>query len=305
MKSSVKGVALITALITAGLIATLAAQSLGQRGRLLRQEQMMRQTSHRQWLVRNAFEWAAERLREDGQGRAAVDHLAEPWALAVQNMPLNRLMARVDPSIGIGSAATEDGPITVSVSISDAQARLNLLNLLEGSAPSPTWMTVFTRLFELLGLPAEELDRLVQSLVRASAGTDPRFSGAAPLMPQRADDLSWLGLSPASLDALSPYVVVLPGRLPVNLNTAGATVLQAVLDLPATAVLALLQRRQERPLTELSETGLKEKVDASRHAVASQFFEVAVRIESREQWALRGRALFLRQGDKVLLLWRH
>jgi general secretion pathway protein K len=123
-------------------------------------------------------------------------------------------------------------------------------------------------------------------------------------MPQRADDLIWLGLSPVSVSALRPHLVVLPGRLPVNLNTADAAVLQAVLDLPASAVAALIERRQARPIGSLEDSGLGERVDASRHAVASQFFEVTVRLESPQRWALHGRSLLMRQGRTVQILWR-
>jgi general secretion pathway protein K len=39
-------------------------------------------------------------------------------------------------------------------------------------------------------------------------------------MPQRMDQLAWLGLSPATVAALEPYVTLLPSRTQVNLNTA-------------------------------------------------------------------------------------
>jgi general secretion pathway protein K len=303
MKKLRSGLALLSALVTAALVAALAAQSLGYRWRLLEDEQAMRQISQRQWLMRSALDWAAQGLREDALRSPAVDHLGEPWAQPVRDLALEPWLASLGSPVQAAATDAVTGSVRLTLSISDAQARLNLLNLLEGPGLSPVWLASFTRLFTQLGLPSQELDLLTQSLLRASAGTDTNSPGPAPLMPQRADDLPWLGLSPASVAALRPHVVVLPGRLPVNLNTAGPAVLQAVLDLPPTAIAALIERRQSQPMRILADSGLNERVDESRHTVATQFFEVAVRLES-SQWALQGRALLLRQGNTVRTLWR-
>lgn len=295
------GVALVSALVIASLVAALAGQSLWRGWRLLQEEQSMREIAQRQRLMHTAIDWAAQRLREDGLRSPAVDHLAEPWAQPVRNQSLEAWIADTGPSVG---ASAPESSVKVAITISDAQGRLNLLNLLEGSTLSPTWLAVFARLFDQLGLPATDLDVLKQSLLRASAATDVTTPGPAPLMPQRSQDLIWLGLSPASTSALQPHLVVLPGRLPVNLNTADASVLRAVLDVPSETVDALIERRRARPIGSLEESGLSERVDASRHAVASQFFEVSVRLELPRKWAFHGRALLLRQGERIRIVWR-
>ncbi len=303
MKKLTPGLALVSALVMAALVATLAAHSLGHRWRLMEEERATRQISQRQWLLRSALDWATQGLREDGLRSPMVDHLGEPWAQPVRELTLEQWLAGPGNPAQAAATDTTTDSVRLTLSISDAQARLNVLNLLEGPGLSPVWLASFTRLFAQLGLPSQELEQLTQSLLRASAGTDSAYPGPAPLMPQRAEDLLWLGLSPASVAALRPHVVMLPGRLPVNLNTAGPTVLQAVLDLPPAAIEALIERRQARPISELMESGLNERVDPNRHAVSSQFFEVTVRLESR-QWALHGRALLLRQGEIVRILWR-
>ncbi len=304
MRPLTPGVALISALVFASLIAALAGQALWQRWRLLQEEGAQRQTAHRQWLMRSAIDRAAQSLLEDSQRSPAVDHLAEPWAQPVQSEGLETWMAGASSSGAARVPGMPEGPVRLTIVITDAQARLNILNLLEGTSLSPVWLPVFARLFSQLGLPAQELELLTQSLQRASAGTDTTTPGPAPLMPQRSDDLIWLGLSAPSVTALRPHLVVLPGRLPINLNTANAQVLQAVLDVPPAAVDALIERRQARPIGSLEDSGLGDRVDASRHAVATQFFEVTVRLESPQKWALHGRALLLRQGQTVRVLWR-
>ena len=295
------GVALLSALVIASLVATLAGQSLWRRWRLLQEEQSMREIAQRQRLMHTAIDWAAQRLREDGLRSPAVDHLAEPWAQPVRNQSLETWIAGSDPT---ARASAPEGSVKVTIIISDAQGRLNLLNLLEGSALSPAWLAVFARLFDQLGLPTADLDVLTQSLLRASAATDVTLPGPAPLMPQRSEDLLWLGMSPASTSALQPHLAVLPGRLPVNLNTANASVLRAVLDAPSETVDALIERRRAQPIGSLEESGLSERVDANRHAVASQFFEISVRLESTRKWAFHGRALLLRQGERIRIVWR-
>ena len=53
-----------------------------------------------------------------------------------------------------------------------------------------------------------------------------------PLMPRSFTQLTWLGLSPATVAALEPYATLLPRRTPVNINTASA---QVLLDAEAVA----------------------------------------------------------------------
>jgi general secretion pathway protein K len=124
-------------------------------------------------------------------------------------------------------------------------------------------------------------------------------------MPERADDLHWLGLAPATVAALRPHVTVLPGRLPVNLNTAGPTVLQAVLALPEASVQALIARRQAQPLSELGQAGLGVELQAERHAVSSYFFEAQLRVRLGASFTLGQRLLVQRQGAVTRILWRY
>ena len=133
----------------------------------------------------------------------------------------------------------------------------------------------FRRLFELLGLPESELESLQRNLVSAQAAarsTDAQDRADAPLMPQRFEQLAWLGMTPATLQALRPYVTLLPlvngAPTKVNVNTAAAQVIYAAvpgLDLAGAerivserdksyfkseaAALSTVQRSDATPLT--------------------------------------------------------
>ena len=85
------------------------------------------------------------------------------------------------------------------------------------------------KLFELLGLPPGELAALSENLRLASAPSSANDAAQlAPLLPQRIDQLVWMGLSPASLAVLRPHITLLPISTPVNLNTASVEELDAL-----------------------------------------------------------------------------
>ena len=160
-------------------------------------------------------------------------------------------------------------------------------------------------LFDQLGLPAQELEVLGRELLRASAGTAGERPGGAALMPERAGDLLWLGLSPASVQALLPHLSLLPGRLPVNLNTAEATVLQAVLGAPPAQVQQLLDRRRTRPFLTVDEAIAGLQAARDMVSVQTQFFGVEIQIELGPHWQQSESALLQRQGSALRVLWRY
>ncbi len=232
-----RGAALLAALLTVACVATLAAAGLWQQWRTLEVETAERQRAQSLWVLLGALDWARMILREDARAGTTVDHLAEPWALPLQEARLSTFLA-VDRDNTPADAAGDNA--FLSGEIVDLQSRLNLQNLLESGRISPPALRAFERLFDVLGLAPSQLDTLVANLRLASAAG--RGAGAypadlqtdtdthrIPLMPVRASQLGWLGLSPATVTALEPYVTVLPARTPVNLNTASAQVIYAAL----------------------------------------------------------------------------
>lgn len=147
------------------------------------------------------------------------------------------------------------------------------------------------------------------STLPRGAGVGAATRGDAPLLPQRLDQLVWFGLSPATLERLRPYATVLPKATPVNLNTAPAPVLEAVLaGLDAASARQLVARRSQRPWNTLQEAAdalgpLGRTLDHQQHAVSTQFFEIhgRIRIDDLVQEEL---ALVQRDGQQVRMLWR-
>jgi general secretion pathway protein K len=293
----------LSALLTAALVAGLATAALWQSWQAVQRESALRQQWQTRWLMRAALDWTLAVLASDKL--PAVDHLGEDWSRGLERTALDAMLLTPDGTVqAAGPAVPSPGP-WLSVRISDAQARLNLLNLLEGASLSAQWLPVFARLFDQLGLPAQELEVLGRELLRASAGTAGERPGGAALMPERAGDLLWLGLSPASVQALRPHLSVLPGRLSVNLNTAEATVLQAVLGAPPAQVQQLLDRRRARPFLSVDEALAGLQAARDMLSVQTQFFGVEIQIELGSEWQQRQSALIQRQGENLRVLWRY
>jgi general secretion pathway protein K len=211
-----------------------------------------------------------------------------------------------------------DAEVFLSGQITDAQSRMNVMNLVEDGQISPTALARFAALFERLGLPLGELQTLAQQLqagLQASKVGQASTNLATPnpepaaLMPQQTAQLVWLGLSPGTVAALQAHIIVLPEATPVNLNTASAEVLSAVLpglDL-ASARQAVTQRQRghwaslNAAQEALGSSG--RQLDEKQHSVQSRYFEVQgrMRIDNVVQ---QETALVRRDGGQVRMLWR-
>ena len=127
-------------------------------------------------------------------------------------------------------------------------------------------------------------------------------------MPRSVKQLGWLGVDPEALRALEPYVVLLPEKAWINVNTASREVLVAAmagLDL-ATAE-RIVQSRQRVPLKTIADLqALAPGMPASsfeRVAVGSNFFEVRGRLRLGDI-VLEQRSLVQRRGLDVAVLQR-
>ena len=293
------GAALLSAMLTVTLVATLAATALWRQWRHLEIETAERTRQQTAWLLAGAQDWARLILREDARSSSA-DHLAEPWAIPLQESRLSSFLAS-----GQGDTDQADEAF-LSGQIIDLQSRLNVLNLVDGNKVSEASLQDFGRLFALLGLPAEELTRMAEKLRAASApGEDP----AAPLLPQRTEQLTWLGLSANSLDRLAPYITLLPERTPVNLNTAPPEVIYAcVAGLEMAQAQRMVAERSASHFRTLADAsrlipGGIRPLDPSRHSVSSRFFEIRGRLRYGPS-TVEDSALVQRDGEVVKVLWR-
>lgn len=298
-------------MLTVTLVASFAAAAAWQQWRAVEIETAERSRVQASWLLVGALDWARLILREDARAGGA-DHLAEPWAVPLQEARLSSFLA-TDKNNTALSADDESAEIFLSGQIIDLQSRLNVLNLVEGGKVSEPAMRSFIKLFTLLGLNQSELFRLIEGLTAASDISDTPANNTAnrfaPLLPQRLEQLVWLGLSQATLDAITPFVTLLPTSTPINLNTAPAEVLYAsVADLALDGARLLVTQRATQHYRNVSEASKLQPAIATQfndgqHSVSSRYFEIRGTLRFNTT-LIQERSLVQRDGLDVKTLWR-
>ncbi|MCX7276638.1 MAG: type II secretion system minor pseudopilin GspK [Burkholderiales bacterium] len=307
-KRQQRGAALLLAMLTVTLVATLAAASLWQQWRSVEVEAAERQRVQSAWILTGALDWARLILREDARSGGA-DHLAEPWAVPLQESRLSTFLAADRNNTG-GMSSDEEVDAFLSGQITDMQSRMNIMNLVENNKISEVSLAAFGRLFEELKLSPQELTQMSSQLQLALDSSQYNTDNPnIPLVPRRAEDLGWLGLSPSSVAALRPYVSVLPVRTSVNLNTASAEVLVAsVPNLSMADAQKLVSARASKYFRStadasalLNQPGIS--FSESEQGVATRYFEVLGRLRMGATTVLE-RSLVQRDGINVTTLWR-
>jgi general secretion pathway protein K len=193
--------------------------------------------------------------------------------------------------------------------IVDAQSKLNVLSLVDGGKPVPASVATFTRLFNLLGLPLSELNRMTAGLAGALASDSGADGSGAPLMPQEVSQLVWLGLSPSTAAALEPYVTILPVRTTLNINTASAEAISASMEsLSIANARQLVERRTRAFFKDLAAANAAlpsggAPFNAAQHGVGTQFFEVYGKLRLDRTW-VEEHSLLQRNGVTVTTVWR-
>jgi general secretion pathway protein K len=299
------GAALLSAMLTVTLVATFAAAALWQQWRSVEVEIAERARVQVAWLLVGALDWSRLILRIDGKA-GATDHLAEPWAVALQESRLSTFLAADKNNTG-GLTAEEQVDAFLSGSMVDAQSKLNVNNLIGSSEETASDLTAFKKLFEHFNLPKTELEDFVANLKTAQ---DAKAPMTTTLMPQRVRQLTWLGLSAQTVVKLTPYITLLPGRTTVNINTAPAEVIYASvpnLEL-ADAKLAVTTRERahftDKDNAEKVVTAFKGKLKDTQHSVSTQFFEVIGRIRLEQTVVEEHSLIDRRDVNNVKTLWR-
>lgn len=306
-----RGAALLAAMLTVMLVATFSAAALWQQWRASEVEAAERGRVQAAWVLIGALDWSRLILREDAM-TGGPDHLAEPWAVPLAEA---RLTSFLSAEKNVASDNLEGLPDAfLSGRIVDAQSKLNVLSLVDGNKPVPQSVATFAKLFNILGLPASELSVMTASLLRAMAAPGDAAGGgdggAAPLMPQEVSQLVWLGLSPATVAALEPYVTVLPIRTPLNINTASAEAISA--SLPSLSIgdaRQVVEKRTRTFFRQIADASQAlpnggSQFNATQHSVSTQFFEVYGRLRIDRTW-VEERSLLQRDGINVKTIWRH
>jgi len=295
-----RGAALLAAMLTVTLVATLAASALWQQWRDVEIETSERARVQAAWMLSGALDWSRLILRED-RGNSS-DNLSEPWAVPLQEARLSSFLAADQNNTASSTDDSDD--VFLSGSITDAQALFNLRSLVKESEKKtidPISLDILISLFKQLNLPESQAVLIANSMLAALVG-DP---ANAPLLPQRLDEIAWFGVPPQTIQALAPYANILPQYTEVNFNTAPAPVLAAVMGSTASAAQKVVTARSNAPFTDVNRAFASAGIEvvSGVAAVKSDFFEVRGRLRL-QQAVVEERSLVIRQGRVVQVVWR-
>lgn len=287
-----RGAALLLAMLILTLVASAAAAMVWTQQRavdLLAAERVRAQAG---WILVGAQDWARLMLRSDA-GRAFPPNAG--WARKLEESRLSQFLAASGADGADGGSDALD--LYLSGEIDDAQSRYNLRRLVaDDGQPVPAEIAALGRLCIAAGADATLADRLASRLAAAWHSHEP----TAPLAPQRVEQIAWLGLDAPGLQAILPYVTLLPARTALNANTAAAPALLAAIDgLELPDAQRLAQTLQRDPalsvaaLRSLLPAGIA--LDEARVGVHSSHFEVQARLRWDDR-LLEERWLFERRG---------
>ena len=315
-------------MLTVTLVATFAASALWQQWRGIEVETAERARVQSAWILIGALDWSRLILIEDynAGGAGGADHLAEPWAVPLEEARLSTFLAADRNVVQQDDAGSDTSDAFLSGQITDLQSRLNLATLANGSADTPEVQAQFDRLFARLGLAPSELATLTAALRQAqppapnpgpgkaqgqrSGNTNAAATANAPLVPQTLEQLTWLGVQPATVAALAPYATLLPDPATrLNINTADAAVLMAGIEgldeAGANKLIAVRQLQHFRTLEDARSLlgDSTARLAEALHDTRSSYFEVRGRLRLRDV-TVHERSLVHRIGRTVTTLQR-
>lgn len=297
-----RGAALIMALLVVALVTVIASSLVERQSLWLRQVETRRDLAQAHLLAVAGVDWARAVLLDDARN-SAYDHLGEPWATQVPPMP------------------AEGGEI--GGGLADEHAKWNLNNLVRNGRQSQEDLIVFRHLLDELQLSPDLAASLADWLDADSEASPGGAEDAFYLTlkpPYRAanrelDDVDELlrvrGFDAPVVDRLRPYVTALPGYNPVNINTADAIVLSAVLhDFPASEIQQIVAERKRVPYVDigdfrkrLSTPNLASASGIDRLDTRSRFFSATVHVRfGKAEAALT--ALLDRQSGWPAVVWQ-
>jgi general secretion pathway protein K len=302
-----RGVAVITALLLTTLAISIVASLFWQQQVQVRSMENQRLHLQTKWILRGALDWASLVLFQDGLDHRDYTSLDQVWATPLAE-------TRLDQYIERERVEGENFDATLSGSIADACARYNLRNLADKGLVDTQQTEVFGRLLRNLQLDPQLAGRAaafvaagqpLEAAVPEGGEAVPPPGGQPPATPppsaaaQRAarssvsgtpmkflaveDLLTVPGFTPEMVERLRPFVIVLPDPAPVNVNTAPAEVLAALVpNMSVTEANSLVVRRQRAPWRDMNyfsaEIGDSRPVTPGAADVKSSWFIVTSRI---------------------------
>jgi general secretion pathway protein K len=219
-----RGVALITAIVVVA-IATVLAVRIGTRAAMdLRRTAGLVALDQGWQVALGAEAWAIEVLKDDYEDAQESDHLGEAWAQPLPPLPV-------------------DGG-EVRGALEDMQGRFNVNNLVNAQhEPDEENIERFQQLLLLVGaqprwasIMADWIDEDPQPGIPEGAedGTymaqNPPYRAANRLVATTTEMMALPGMTRDEFERIRPYVAALPAGTPINVCTAKAPVLAALVE---------------------------------------------------------------------------
>ncbi len=233
-----RGVAIITAMLVVALVAVMTYTLAFESQMDARRAQSLLLRDQAVQVALGAESWIAVILAED-LANSDTDHLGEIWASELPGLPI-------------------DGG-TITGEIVDLQGRFNVNNLIDGDgAVDELYLEQFRRLLIVLeidprfaGLAADWIDPDQEASFPDGAEDGIYTALTPPYRPANqalvnASELAALeGMDRETFLRLEPHITALPGRTPINVNTATFAVLGSLDEnLSASDVEGLMSERE-------------------------------------------------------------
>lgn len=301
MRIRERGIAVVLAMGVVALAAMAAAAIMVSQSTWARQVELTTDHIQARAVLLAGADWARAVLADDRR-LGNVDHLGEPWALKLPPLPV------------------ENGELLGQ--IEDQQGAFNLNNLVSQGKINLAQLAHFRSLLANLGLPPELADALAD-WIDADVQPQPRDG---------AEDAYYLSLDPPYVTANQPlidvaelalvrgfdenvrarlqrYVSALPVSTTVNVNTAPAEVIAAVVEGLDVGGAQLMVAQRERAYFSSSGDFVQRlppgmQAAAGDIGVSSNYFMATLRVSIGGAQA-RGKALLARGGSGwPVVVWR-
>ena len=290
MRMRQSGVAIVLAMGVVALAAMAAAAIIVSQSTWARQVELTTDHIQARAVLLAGADWARAVLSDDRR-LGSVDHLGEPWALRLPPLPV------------------ENGELVGQ--IEDQQGAFNLNNLVTQGKINVAQLAHLRNLLATLGLPDQLADALAdwidedgQPQPRDGAedayylALDPPYVAANRPLIDVAELALVRGFDDNVRARLRPYVTALPGLAAVNVNTAPAEVIAAVIDGLDLSGAQLLVAQRDRAYYRSSDDFLRRlprgaEAAAGDIGVSSDYFLATLRVSIGGAQA-RGQALLAR-----------
>ncbi|MGV7208190.1 type II secretion system minor pseudopilin GspK [Oxalobacteraceae bacterium A2-2] len=275
LKTRQRGVAVITALLLTTLAVTIVASLFWQQQVQVRTMENQRLQLQTRWILRGALDWTRLILTQSGLDLAGLTTASGVWATPLAE-------TRLDQYIERERTDGEDYNATLSGQIQDAAGRFNLNNLARNRVVQPAQLAVLQRLLGYVQLDPNLAAVVAQQVANTQVASTPALppggtstvthtsggavttttgttgtttgatasasgsGGSEPMPLQRVEDLlATTGFTADSIEKLRDLVVLLPEQTPLNVNTAPAEVLAALVpNMSVSEAAALVNTRQ-------------------------------------------------------------